>query len=77
METNEAARLYPCDFCMQASEFHNHAGGPVGVCCGDCALFAIPERHACARADCRLNDDSNCALGLYECCGAWRDPDET
>lgn len=71
MATNETTRLHPCDLCMQA------AGSSAGVSCGDCALFVIPDHHACARYDCRLNDNSECTVGLYECCGAWRDPDES
>lgn len=63
-------RLYPCDLCMQPD------GLSEGVSCGDCALFVIPDNRACARSDCRLNENGNCALGLYECCGAWGDPDE-
>lgn len=64
-------RLYPCDLCTQS------AGSSAGVSCGDCALFAIPDNYACARSDCRLNDNGKCTIGLYECCGAWRNPNET
>ena len=58
-------RLYPCDLCTECVSY------------GDCALFVIPDNHACARSDCRLNDNGKCTIGLYECCGAWRNPNET
>lgn len=66
---DEETRLYPCELCTH--------GFSECVSCGDCALFAIPDNCACARSDCRLNDNGKCTIGLYECCGAWRESDET
>lgn len=40
---------------------------------GECALHAYPVKYECCNYDCFLNHEGDCAVSLFEKCGAWRE----